>query len=101
VALLREDAVLAMPPMPMVRGARRIGEFLADSIFARGAMRLVAGHANRGPAFAAYVHEPAGGRFILFALLVITTAGHEITNIDAFADPRVLARFDFPMELAG
>ncbi len=101
VALLREDAVLAMPPMPMVSGARGIGEFLAEAIFARGAMRLLAAHANRSPAFAAYLQEPGGGRFVLFALLVIAAAGHEITNIDAFADPRVLARFDFPKELAG
>ena len=101
VALLREDAVLAMPPMPMVSGASEIGEFLADSIFARGATRLLAVQANGGPAFALYVQEPSGGRFMVFALLVIASAGHEITNIDAFADPSVLARFDFPKELAG
>ena len=101
VALLREDAVLAMPPMPTVSGARRIGEFLAESIFARGAMRLQAAHANRSPAFAAYVQEPGGGRFVLFALLVIAATRHQITNIDAFADPKVLAHFDFAKELAG
>ncbi|HEX7262793.1 MAG TPA: RNA polymerase subunit sigma-70 [Candidatus Dormibacteraeota bacterium] len=101
VALLREDAVLAMPPMPTVSGARQIGQFLAESIFARGPTRLLAAHANRAPAFAAYVQEPGGGRYVLFALLVIAAAGHEITHIDAFADPRVLARFDFAKELAG
>ena len=33
VALLREDAVLTMPPKPMVAGAAQIGDFLANWIF--------------------------------------------------------------------
>jgi RNA polymerase sigma-70 factor (ECF subfamily) len=101
VALLREDAVLTMPPKPTVVGASRIGGFLAESIFASGPMRLVETHANRSPAFAAYAREPAGKRFLVFALLVIASDGHRITQIAAFADPRVLARFDLPAKLAG
>ena len=101
VALLREDAVLAMPPMPMVSGARPIGKFLAESIFSMGPTRLREGGANGGPAFAMYVQRPAANRFSLFALLVIAIDGQRITHIAAFANPRVLARFDLPVELAG
>src|SRR4029077_10980911 len=69
VALLREDAVLTMPPKPSVAGARRIGDFLAKAIFPIAPMRLIRTRANGGPAFAAYVR--AGNRFTPFALLVV------------------------------
>jgi RNA polymerase sigma-70 factor (TIGR02960 family) len=101
VALLREDALLAMPPMPMVSGATPIGKFLGESIFSRGPMRLRDSRANGSPAFAIYAQQPAGNRFVVFALLVIASDDRQITHIDAFADPRVLARFDLPAELAG
>ena len=100
VSLLREDAVLGMPPMPNVVGARQIGDFLAQAIFPRGPMRLAVAHANSSPAFAAYVKEHSDSRFILFALLVITAGHDHITRIDAFSDPRALAPFDLPRELA-
>ncbi len=101
VALLREDAVLAMPPKPMVVGARPIGGFLKESIFAMGPMRLLEAYANRSPAFAMYVQRQGAGAFMLFALLVIAGDGRQITQIDAFTDPRVLASFDLPATLAG
>jgi len=101
VALLRDDAVLTMPPKPTVIGARPIADFLAESIFTIAPMRLFETHANGSPAFAAYFQEPAGNRLSLFALLVIASEGHQITHIHAFADPRVLARFDLATELAG
>ena len=53
------------------------------------------------PAFAAYLQEPAGGRHLAFALLVIASDGNQITHIYAFSDPRVLARFDLAADLAG
>jgi len=36
---------------------------------------------------------------VLFALLVIAGDGERITRIDAFSDPRALARFHLPVEL--
>src|SRR5712692_5295246 len=90
VALLREDAVLTMPPKPSVIGARAIGDFLGDAIFAIAPMRLIAARANNGPALAAYMQQR------LFALLVIDGDGERIAHIHAYADPRALARFDLP-----
>ena len=87
VALLRDDAVLSMPPKPPVTGALAIADFLAESIFPIGSMRLVAARANQSPAFVACIQ----GR--QFALLVIDADGERIQRIHAFADPLVLARF--------
>lgn len=100
VALLRADAVLTMPPKPTVIGARPIGDFLAESIFTIGPMRLFDAYANRSAAFAACLQR-ADNRLAAFALLVIAGDGDQITHIHAFSDPRVLARFDLPTELAG
>jgi RNA polymerase sigma-70 factor, ECF subfamily len=88
VALLREDAVLTMPPKPAVVGARAIGDFLAESIFPIGPMRLVAARANQSPAFIAVMQERP------FALLVIDGDGERIARIHAFADPKELARVE-------
>jgi len=88
VALLREDAILTMPPKPAVVGARAIGDFLSGYIFPIAPMRLVAARANQSPALVAYMRER------LFALLVIADDGKRITRIDAFADPQLLARFE-------
>jgi len=95
VALLREDAVLSMPPRPSVVGAQSIGDFLAESIFAMGAMSLVRARSNQGPAFAAYMRRQ------LFALLVVDGDGERIAHIHAYADPRTLARFELPAQLGG
>jgi len=88
VALLREDAVLTMPPRPAVVGALAIGDFLAESIFPIAPMRLVAARANQSPAFVAIMQKRP------FALIVVDGGGELIERIHAFADPRVLARFE-------
>src|ERR1700687_1841843 len=46
VALLREDAVLTMPPKPTVVGARAIVDFLLESIFTIAPMRLYETHSQ-------------------------------------------------------
>jgi RNA polymerase sigma-70 factor (ECF subfamily) len=101
VELLREDAVLTMPPKPTVTGAGQIGTFIGEAIFTIAPMRLLEAHSNGSPAFAAYIREGGGNRFVPFALLVISSDGRHITQIDAFVEPRVLARFELPAELAG
>ena len=100
VALLREDAVLIMPPRPTVVGATQIGEFLARSIFPMET-RLIGTRSNLGPAFVAFTHEPVHDQVVPFALLVIDGDGRSITHIHAYADPRDLARFDLSAGLAG
>lgn len=87
--------------MPMVSGAKRIGDFLAGSIFSSASMRLFQTDANGSPAFAAYAHGQEGGQFVLFALLVLDIDGQRIATIDAFRDTRLFASFDLPLALPG
>ena len=83
-----------MPPRPSVAGARAIGEFLETAIFIDGArMRLVPTAANRRAAFMAYREGALEVPSEAFALLVLEEVDGVIARLDAFVDPRVLARF--------
>ena len=97
VALLRDDAVLTMPPVTAwYRGAAAIGAFLATQLFAgaaRGRFRLVPTRANGCPAFAAYVADDTGV-YRPAALHVLTIRDNQIAALHAFfADDRLFARF--------
>ncbi len=96
VALLREDAVLRMPPQPAVRGAAAIAKFFRESAaggdLAR--MRLTATWANGRPAVAAHRRTDAGG-LVPHGILVLDVAGERIVGIDAFIDPSLLPAFGF------
>jgi RNA polymerase sigma-70 factor, ECF subfamily len=97
VALLREDAVLRMPPQPSVRGAAAIAKFFRETAaggdLAR--MRLTATRANGRPAVAAHRRTDAGG-LVPHGILVLEVAGERIVGIDAFIDPSLLPAFGFP-----
>lgn len=91
VALLREDAVLSMPPRPAVAGAAAIGAFFAQ---VRAGRRLVAEAtaANGGPAVALRERAP-DGTTRPHRLLLIELDGERIGTLRAYGDPGVLARF--------
>ena len=97
VALLREDAVLRMPPQPAVRGAAAIAKFFRETAaggdLAR--MRLTATRASGRPAVAAHRRTDAGG-LVPHGILVLEVAGERIVAIDAFIDPSLLPAFGFP-----
>lgn len=101
VALLREDAAFAMPPMPQwFRGRADIAAFLSSVLFvgdAPGRFRFLPTRANGSPAFAVYRRDDTGV-FSPNALQVLTIVGDEIAAIDSFLspDPRLLARFGLP-----
>jgi RNA polymerase sigma-70 factor, ECF subfamily len=96
VALLRADALMAMPPERMlIVGGRAIGDFFG-SVPADGRLdkvRLVTTAANRQPALAAYMRgQPYG-------LMVLRLDGERISGILGFPDPRLFERFGLPSEL--
>jgi RNA polymerase sigma-70 factor (ECF subfamily) len=103
VALLKEDAILAMPPMPeWFQGAAAIGASIGAMVLtpeARGNLRLVPTTANGAPAFMAYQRDPAIGAFKPAALHVLEVEGDRIAAITAFVDPRLVAEFGLPTEL--
>jgi len=102
VSLLREDATLAMPPLPLwLLGPRAIGESIGAMVLvpaARGAFRFVHTEANGLPALAAYARRE-GDAFEPVALHVLSLEGDRVTAITAFMDPRMYASFELPARL--
>ena len=105
VALLKQDAVLAMPPSPSwYRGWEAIRLFVAASVFADGGMfggqaknrwKLVRTSANGSPAFAIY-QRTEENEFQPFGLHVLAVEGDQLAQITSFIDPTLPARFASP-----
>jgi RNA polymerase sigma-70 factor, ECF subfamily len=101
VDLLREDAVLTMPPLATwFRGRAAIHAFLDAHIFAgdaKGRFRLAATRANGCPAFAVY--ERVAGVHHVVALQVLLIENNQISEIDDFltSDHKLFSRFDLPL----
>jgi RNA polymerase sigma-70 factor (TIGR02960 family) len=99
LALLTDDAWLAMPPAPHeYQGPEAIGAFLAASAASRGdrRFRLVPTRANGQPAFGCYLTGvgPVG-------LLVLTLRDDRISAITRFLDADLPRRFGLPEALDG
>jgi RNA polymerase sigma-70 factor (ECF subfamily) len=100
VALLTEDAVLEMPPVPLwYRGRPGYGGFMERLFALRGtAWRMRRTAANGQPALAAYCLDGEGA-YRLHTLQVFTVTRDAVARNVVFADPAVLALFDLPAEL--
>jgi RNA polymerase sigma-70 factor (ECF subfamily) len=94
IALLREDAVLRMPPQPSVLGAAAIVQFQRE-VASHGDLRnmqLTPTSANGRPAVV--VHERlADGGVRPHGLLLLEIDAGQVTAIDAFIDPSLVPRF--------
>ena len=100
IALLRDDAVLAMPPGLSFLGHAAIADFFAESIFVDGRqIRLVPIRANGGPGFAAYARKGSSWPFLGFTILLLAIDEGGIARIDAFRDLSLMARFGLPESL--
>jgi RNA polymerase sigma-70 factor (ECF subfamily) len=102
VALLREDAVLNMPPWPQwYRGREAIRALFAWAWQVVGAAeRLVPTAANRQPAFAMYRRGADGPTLRAHGIWLLTFEGEEIAALTAFLDPRLFATFGLPPVLS-
>ena len=108
VALLKEDATLAMPPSPSwYKGRQAIQMFLAATVFgddgmfdgkAAGRWRLVRTDANASPAFALYQRGDEA-EYRAFGLLVLRSGSDGLSQIISFIDPSLPSRFDLPESL--
>jgi RNA polymerase sigma-70 factor (ECF subfamily) len=105
VALLREDATLAMPPLTQwLVGAGAIGASLGSMVFAPagpGALRLVPTEANGQPAFGAYLRDRQTGEMRAMALHILDLREGHIASITAFLDSSLLGAFGLPDRLPG
>jgi RNA polymerase sigma-70 factor (ECF subfamily) len=105
VALLKEDAILAMPPSPSwYQGREDIRVFVAATIFADGGMfsgkasqrwRLLPTQANASPAFAIY-QRAANNEYQAFGILVLTREEDRLAQIISFIDPSLPPFFAVP-----
>jgi RNA polymerase sigma-70 factor (ECF subfamily) len=102
VALLTDDALLTMPPEPLVyQGPRAIGEFLS-TVPAGGALErfcLVPTRANGQPAFGCYLRDPHAPIAHAYGLMVLTLSGDRITAITGFPDTSLFHSFRLPRTL--
>ncbi|MGI8417739.1 MAG: RNA polymerase subunit sigma-70 [Nakamurella sp.] len=99
LALLTDDAWLAMPPAPHeYQGHPAIASFLRAS--ARGkrsrTFQLVDTRANNQPAFATYLAGPHCADRHPIGLIVLTVAGDRIGGITRFLDEALPAVFGLP-----
>jgi RNA polymerase sigma-70 factor (ECF subfamily) len=99
--LLRDDAVLEMPPQPMwFTGRQTVGRFLAVHVLREpGQTRLLATVANGQPALATYWRGDDGD-FHPHGVQVLTFAGASVARIVSFNDAALIATFGLPSVLA-
>jgi RNA polymerase sigma-70 factor (TIGR02960 family) len=102
VAMLTDDVLLAMPPLPLeYQGRELAARFIATVVFRQGrSYRLVPTRANGQLALAAYVAEPGTGIARANSLLVLTLAGTRIAVMTRFAET-LFPRFGLPDRLPG
>lgn len=96
VALLTDDAWLAMPPAPhQYHRPDAIAAFLRASTTGHAGhhLRLVAIRANSQPAFACYLAEPGDPVGRPTGVLVLALSGAQIRTITRFLDPDVSSLF--------
>jgi RNA polymerase sigma-70 factor (ECF subfamily) len=96
VALLADDAVLEMPPVPLwYAGREDYGRFIARVFAMRGGgWRMVSTSANGQPALAAYC--PDTGALRLHTLQILTVGTEGIQHNVVFQDAGVFSAFGFP-----
>jgi RNA polymerase sigma-70 factor (ECF subfamily) len=97
--LLREDAVLEMPPLlTWFAGRQAVTRFAASHLLTEpGRLRLIPVMANGQVAFAVYQREPDGA-YHTHAVLVPTVTRTGIARIVSFRNPGLFASFGLPQE---
>jgi RNA polymerase sigma-70 factor (ECF subfamily) len=98
VALLTDDAVIAMPPRPTwFRGREAVATFLRGWPLVPGRRwRLVPTSANGQPAVAEYIWDRDSERFVAHAITVLTLDGSRIADITGFLGSEGFERFGLP-----
>ena len=99
VALLRDDAVMTMPPFNFwLQGPENMAGFFVGPGIGCKDSRLLATFANGCAAFGSYKPDPEGGH-TPWALQVIEVSGDRIVGHHNFIDPNLFAAFGLPDHL--
>ena len=100
VALLTDDARLAMPPEPFeFRGPQAIAAFLRETHIWGQDLKIVPTRANNQPALAFYLADPCTPLWRASSLVVLTLRGNQGCVLTRFGDRGLLARFGLPRTL--
>jgi RNA polymerase sigma-70 factor, ECF subfamily len=100
VAMLVEDATIAMPPMALwYSGRDAIAVFLTKWAL-RERWRFVPTRANGQLAFGTYSWDSEKRRYVASGLDVLTLRGAQVEAITAFVRPEVFESFGLPDELS-
>lgn len=104
VALLTDDAVLTMPPIPVhIDGAAAVGEFFATEPLGGHIERikLVPTRASGQPGFACYADEHAAGHHDAYGVMIFALRGDKIAGITGFPlDTELFEQLGEPITLA-
>jgi RNA polymerase sigma-70 factor, ECF subfamily len=103
VAMLTDDAVIAMPPMPTwYRGREAVAAFLRGwALAGDGPRRMVPTRANGQPAFGQYAWDAERGAFVPHGVIVLALEDERIDEITAFLTPEAFGGFGLPEEIRG
>jgi RNA polymerase sigma-70 factor, ECF subfamily len=100
VAMLVEDATIAMPPMALwYSGRSAIAVFLAKWALTQERWRFVPVRANGQLAFGTYSWNEDKGSYVASAVDVLTLRGAKVEAITAFVSPGVFESLGLPDEL--
>ncbi|MGD0240019.1 MAG: sigma-70 family RNA polymerase sigma factor [Streptosporangiaceae bacterium] len=99
-ALLRDDAVFEMPPLPVwFAGRENVELFLRSHVLRQpGGFRMIPVAANGQPALAGYRRGP-DGTYHANAIEVLTITASRVTRVTAFLDPALFPAFALPPTL--
>jgi RNA polymerase sigma-70 factor (ECF subfamily) len=98
-AILREDAVLTMPPASTwFEGRSAIAVFFHSLCFSkvRKRFRVLPTRANGQPACAAYEWDPSDRNYRFSGLMVLVVEGNLVAEITGFGDPDLFRSFGLP-----
>ncbi|TMC95071.1 MAG: sigma-70 family RNA polymerase sigma factor [Chloroflexi bacterium] len=98
-AILREDAVLTMPPASTwFQGRAAVAAFFHSLCFSqiRKRFRVLATRANGLPACAAYERDADDGPYTFNGIMVLRLEGNLVAEITGFGDPYLFRSFGLP-----
>lgn len=104
VSLIKEDANLTMPPLPLwYQGRLAIRDFFAANLFTpdmKGRLYMRPLTANGQPAFAWYLRDETSGAYHAYVLQVLTLEAGLIAEMNTFGFPDLFPRFGLAPEIA-
>ena len=103
-ALLREDALLTMPPASTwFEGRDAIAAFFSSLCFSGvpKRFRMLATRANGLPTAAAYEWDRGSGGYRFSGLMALRVEGDLVAEITGFGDPGLFAVFELPESIVG